>query len=537
MNMRWEIKSEKKVKNEEQVVEVLLANRGIKSSRQINEFLNPPLPQNYSLKKLGMNLGQVKLAEERVRQAVERGEEILIYGDYDADGICATAILWESVNALGAKVLPYIPDRFGDGYGLNAKSVKKLKGKHPGLSLIITVDNGIVAFEGAKIARSMGIDLIITDHHSAKEELPEACSIIHTTLISGSAVAWVFAQQLSPRDDHTELAAIGTISDQLPLDGFNRALVKHGLLSLSKTKRLGLLKLFATAGLLEKQIGSYEVNFMIAPRINASGRMADGMDALRLLCTKDGKRASTLANTLERLNGQRQDAVEQALSFSDGDYQESSIIVVWHDSFHEGIIGLIASRLTEKYYKPSIVISLGKNFAKASARSISGFNIIEAIRAHEELIVEGGGHEMAAGFTIKSREVGIFSEKINEYAKSKLQGNLFEKKLSIDLNLPFKFIGAKLYNMLSGFEPHGIGNPAPLFVTNDVNIVSQKLVGKNNDHLKLSVKKNGIIIDAMMFKKSDYIDKDKINIAYKLSENVWNGSRKIELVIRDAYYG
>lgn len=535
MSMRWETLNNNNADNLDALVSILLENRGIVTKEEKNEFLNPAPPEEFTPSSLGIKTAQLNKAVKRIQEAVKENEEIIIYGDYDADGICATAILWEALHSAGAKVTPYIPNRFIDGYGLSAKSVKKLKSIYPNIKLLITVDNGIVAYDGVDAANALGIDVIITDHHSTKEKMPSAHAILHTLETSGSGVAWLFSRKFSNQQNFVELAAIGTIADQLPLVGFNRSLAKHGLAMLSNTNRVGLRKLFITAGLLGKTIGTYEVNFLIAPRINASGRMADGMDALRLLCTTNFSRADKLAAGLHELNTNRQQAVDAALALAETSQlnSEASIIVLSDKKFHEGIIGLIASRLSEKYYRPAIVLSVKGKTAKASARSISGFSIIKAIREYEQYIIEGGGHEMAAGFSIKTNNISEFTLRINEYAKPLLMDEVLERKIKIDCILRFSLINQELYDKISALEPCGTGNPSPVFATQNVKIVSQKLVGASKNHLKLVLEKDDKKIDALMFNFPHTLTSGTVDIVYRLNENTWNGTTNIELTLKD----
>lgn len=293
-----------------------------------------------------------------------------------------------------------------------------------------------------------------------------------------------------------------------------------------------------TAGLLEKEIGTYEVGFMIAPRINASGRMASGMDALRLLCTRNPSRAEELALTLNKLNKERQDTVDAAVTFMEENLPKrlESVIVMANANYHEGVIGLIAGRIVEKHNRPAIVLSIREEVAKASARSVPGFNIIEAIRAQSEFIIEGGGHEMAAGFSIEIKNIKEFSQKINEYATPLLENNAHERLLTIDCELPFGQINPKVYNTLTQLEPYGVGNPAPIFATNNVKVVSQRLVGKANNHLKMVLEHDDKKVEAMIFNSHGKVGAESLNIAYRMSENTWNGKTNIELIIKDIKY-
>jgi single-stranded-DNA-specific exonuclease len=527
--MRWETLNKS---SDDDLLDVLLENRGMKTKKEKEEFLNPPKMETYFPQQLGIKRTQLKRAIQRVKKAVKEKEQIIVYGDYDADGVCATAIVWESLHNLGANALPFIPNRFKDGYGINTKSIENIKLQTPNVKLIITVDNGIVAYEALKKAKRLGIDVIVTDHHTY-EKKPETYAIIHTTKTSGSGVAWFFAKALDKKVD-LGLSAMGTIADQLPLVGFNRSIVKYGLEALNKTSRLGLRKLYATAGLIGKTIGTYEVNFMIAPRINASGRLAQGMDALRLLCTKSPEKAERLAVLLNGLNAERQAVVDSAVKLTEEKLSSSGggVVILSSAEYHEGVIGLIAGKLVEKSGRPAIVMSQKAEIAKASARSISGFNIIEAIRAHEELIVEGGGHEMAAGFTIEVEKIPLFTKKINSYAKALLTPELLKRKIKVDTELPFNRITEKVYNMLRHLEPYGIGNPTPVFVTRDVTVVSQKLVGSGK-HLKLVLGKDGSTRNGIFFNRDTKVSDDRIDVCYRLNENTWNGKSNIELIIKD----
>jgi len=528
--------------NGKDILDVLLENRGIVSKRQKKEFLNPMHPYDISPDEVGIDSKELEKAVKRIKLSIKKKEQVIVYGDYDADGVCATAIVWETLHALGSNAIPFIPDRFEDGYGINKKRVASIKKENKNTKLIITVDNGIVAHDAIKEAKRLGIDVIVCDHHTCDKK-PNAFAVIHTTKISGSAVAYFMAKCLKPeifkRDSFVELAAIGTISDQLPLFEVNRSIVKHGLYSLNKTKRIGLKKLMMVSGLLDKEIGTYEVGFLIAPRINASGRLASGMDSLRLLCTKNSKRAERLAITLNSLNMERQDVVESTMKEIEEKLSASlsNVVVLADEKYHEGVIGLIASKIVEKTNRPAIVLAIKGSLAKASARSIKGFNIIEAIRAHEEYIVGGGGHEMAAGFSIKTKKIKVFSEKINVYADNILNPEILKKEIKIDCELPFSYINDKVYNTTKLLEPHGVGNPSPLFVTKAVELVSQNFVGRSSKHLRLVLKKDGLVKEGICFNKDNKIKNKKVNICYRISQNFWNGRESVELIVKDIKYG
>jgi len=545
------------------IIDILLENRGITTRRKKEEFFNPVQPEKVPLKDLKIDPQEVSKTIKRIKKAKENGEKIIIYGDYDADGICATAILWESLYGLGFDVTPHIPDRFEEGYGLNADSIQNLKistfakasadKKNSKLGLIVTVDNGIVANEAVEEANKLGIDVIITDHHQPGKNLPKAYSIIHTDKISGSGVAWILSREIRKRfkiydsrikNSGLDLAAIGTIADQLPLLGPNRSFAKYGLEALNQTNRVGLLALMEKGRIQKGSIGTYEINYIIAPRINAMGRLEHGVESLRLLCTKNRLRAETLATLLNKTNLERQKIVDEVVVHARGQVSKDtlqSVLVLAHESYHEGVIGLAAAKLVEEFHRPSIVISKGKIYSKASARSIAGFNIIEAIRKLGGLIEGGGGHPMAAGFTIATEKISLFSQKIEEVANPLLTNEVLSKKLKIDLNLHFNRINNDLYGEIKKFEPTGIGNPTPVFVTEKANIYDVRCVGSDRSHLKLKLKEKEIIFDAIAFGMGEYYSKlspgKPMGVAYTIEEDLWNGNEKLQLKVRDFRYG
>ncbi|MFH1863453.1 MAG: single-stranded-DNA-specific exonuclease RecJ [bacterium] len=553
---KWEVLFKDKVPkkkdlNKEEIVKILLGNRGIKTKNEAEEFFNPTLPEKLTIVSLGINGEQVVKAILRIKKAFKTQEKVIVYGDYDADGITGTAILWETLYSLGLNVLPYIPERFSEGYGLNSESIKKLKEEDPGLGLIITVDHGIVAGKKVDIAKDLGIDVIITDHHEPGKVKPKAFATIHTTAVGGAAVAWIFSQEIKKKiktknqkkkaiNDGLDLAAIGTIADQLALIGPNRSIAKYGLEALRNTNRPGLLSLFMQAGIEKENIGPYEVGFLIAPRINATGRLNHAIDSLRLLCVKEKKRAQELSGYIGRTNTERQRIVDEVVIHARerlGSGVKDSVIILAHESYHEGVIGLAAAKLVEEFYQPAIVLSTKGDIAKASARSISGFNIIETIRKLDDLYIEGGGHPMAAGFSIETKHIEEFRVRINKIAKTLLTQEILSRKLRIDLELQFNQINQELVNALKSFEPTGLGNPAPIFMSKDINLVDARLVGQAGKHLKLKLKQDSVVFDAIAFGQGSIYPKltkeTKLDIVYNIEENIWNGNKSLQLKIKD----
>ena len=526
--MKWNILH---TKESGKIIDILLKNRGIKNKK---EFFEPVDPQKIKLKELGINDKSVKKAIDRLKEAKKKGEHAMIYGDYDADGICATAIMWEALHGYGLNVLPHIPDRFEEGYGLNADSILKLKTQDPKLKLIVTVDNGIVANKAVEEANRLGINVIIVDHHAKGDKKPATGYMFHSTAVCGSALAWFFARELGTGDG-LELAAIGTIADQMPLMGTNRSLVKFGLEKLNKTKRLGLKALINDSRV--EKVGTYEVNYVIAPRINAMGRLAHGLDSLRLLCTKRADKARELSRLLDRTNFERQGIVEKVVVRARREVTDQKIIVLAHESYHEGVIGLAAGKLVEEYYRPAIVFSKKDKVSKASARSVSGFNIIENIRKLSDLYLEGGGHPMAAGFSIETKNIELFAKKINEISESLLTDEILERKLKIDMEINFSDITWGLFESLLAFEPIGSGNPAPAFVTKRVEILDSRPVGRESKHLKLKLKQDEHVFDAIYFGGGEIYSTltpdSKADAVYTLADNTWNGRRSLQLRVRD----
>lgn len=451
--------------------------------------------------------------------------------------------MWEALHAIGLNVLPYIPERFSEGYGLNVESLKKLKADEPSLGLVITVDHGIVAGRKVDVARELGIDVIISDHHQKGKVAPKALATVYTDKISGSGISWIFSREIRKEfkvgniENGLELAAIGTIADQLPLLGPNRSIVKYGLKMLNETKRPGLLELFKESAIEKGNIGTYEVGFVIAPRINAMGRLEHAIDSLRLLCTSNLVKAGQIARHIGATNAQRQKIVEEVVIHARDKVSNEKVIVIANENYHEGVIGLAAARLVEEFYRPAIVLSKKGKISKASARSLPGFNIIEAIRQLEDLYIEGGGHPMAAGFSIETKKIGEFTKRINKIAKGLLTEEVLSRKLRIDMELQFGQINYRLLDKIKDFEPTGLGNPTPTFATTDVDVLNARTVGRDARHLKLKVKQNEQVFDSIYFGGGEIYSMlpsgTKIDVAYQLEDNTWNGMKSLQLKVRD----
>lgn len=549
---KWIVNSKLKGQNSklgvDEIIKVLLENRRIRTKKEREEFFDPTPPEKIELKESGIDEKSIKKGIKRILKAKKSREKVIIFGDYDADGITSSAILWEYLYGLGMDVIPYIPERFSEGYGIKIESIAKLKEKYPKLSLIITVDNGIVAFDAVEKANKLGIDIIIVDHHEKGEKYPKAYSVIHTTKLCGAGIAWIFIRELSKtiRDtgyvirDTLELAALGTVADQMPLVGVNRSFVKYGLDKLNNTRRIGLNALLDVSGVHKGDIGVYEINYMIAPRLNAMGRLEHAIDSLRLLCTKNRQRAFELAELLNRTNLRRQKVVDEVVIRAKDVVTKNKlerIIILEDESYHEGVIGLAASKLVDEFWRPAIVISKGAEISKGSARSISGFNIINAIRSAPGFILAGGGHEMAAGFSINTEDIPAFKKEMQKYAAEMIGDDILEKKIKIDLGIKFRVLSQLLVNKIKDMEPFGIGNPAPTFVTQNCEVEEVRRVGRSGNHLKFKLRSDGILFDAISFNNindiSDLVPGMKINVAYNLEENYWNGIITLQLKVKD----
>lgn len=520
--------------------QILLQNRQI-TDPEI--FFSPPELSQITLEDVEIDLEQVRIAKERLLQAIKKKEQILVFGDYDADGICATAIMWEALYSLGANALPFIPHREKHGYGLTWAAIEELS-ERPFPAVVITVDTGIVALEAVKELTNKGVEVIITDHHQPETTLPSALAIVHTPLISGSAVAWFMARELSEKATRQslDLAALATISDMMPLRGVNRSLVFHGLKAINQTKRLGLKTLLKVAKLDKKPVNAGTVGYALAPRINAMGRLSHGLDALRLLCTTSQSRAWQLAMLLDDTNSDRQQLTDDLLQLAKqqvSGQKKESLLIAHSADFHEGVIGLIAGKLAEWYAKPAIVISTSGANAKASARSVPGVNITELIRSARKLLLEVGGHPMAAGFGFEHKKLDELINHLREVARESIDQELLQQTLDIECFLPLALVDLALIKTINKFEPFGQANPQPLFALQDLQISEIQTVGSDNQHLKLTLvdAKDGAKITALGWGKGEAASNlavgNLISVVGRLEANQWQDRVSLQIIIKD----
>lgn len=545
---RWVISDSPTPDSVDAVVMALLSNRGFHTPVDAAPFLTPVTPMTLTASDVGIDESSLAAAVERIRRAIAKKESVIVYADYDADGVTAGAVMWEALYALGAKVMPYIPHRVEEGYGLSEKGIDSVIADY-GATLIVTVDHGISAATKVAYAKSLGVDVIVTDHHSKPEVVPDAVTV-HTTQLAGAGVAWFVAKTILGEEKRElaeellSIAAIGTIADMVPLTYANRRIASYGLAGMNATKRVGLAALFVDAGLEKGNIVASDVSHCMAPRLNAMGRLDHALDALRLLCTRNPVRAAELAGKLGFTNKERQkltmDMTGHASDIASRIVAggEAKLLFIADPGYNPGIIGLVAGRLVEEYYLPSIVLARGEDVCKASARSVAGFNIIDAIRNCSDLLVDFGGHPMAAGFTVKTENLAALEERLRDIAGQGLTADLLTRSLTVDMRLPYGLIGDDLLGRIADFAPYGLANPEPVFATEAVTLIDARPVGKDNKHLKIRVSGGtGKQFDAIGFglggRYADLRAGSPIDIAYTLDRNEWNGKSSLQLKLKD----
>ena len=534
------------------LVSSVLASRGITTPEEAAAFLERDRDLPYS----PFLMKDMDKAAQRVSRALAGGEKIAVFGDYDVDGITATVILVDYLLSRGGDVVHYIPRRIEDGYGLGKDAILSLHGQ--GVRLLVTVDCGITGVEEVAYANSLGMDVVVTDHHECKEELPPACAVVDPHRpdcgypfkhLAGCGVALklVLALGGESREEallsrYCTLAAIGTVADVMQMSGENRTIVSRGLASISRSDFIGLHALLHEAGLSDKTVTSVQIGFVLAPRINAAGRMgAADMAADLLLCT-DPHRAEHLARELCALNRERQ-AVEQEIysqaveQIEETPPQERSALVLASDTWHQGVVGIVASRLSEKYACPSFMIHLSGGTGKGSCRSWGGFNLFAALESCSDLLLGFGGHELAAGFTIDEANIPAFRERMNQYAAEYWVGKAPESVLEIDMELhqPGR-VTLQEVEALSALEPYGSGNARPLFCLMGATLLRTQNVGQNR-HLKLRLGKGSAQFDGIFFSTTSSAcgcaEGDRVDAAFYLQVNEFRGNRTMQLQMVD----
>jgi single-stranded-DNA-specific exonuclease len=539
------------------VVARLLCQRGLGDPEQASRFLNP------SIEHLNdpMALADMGKAVDRIMAAIERRERIAIHGDYDVDGVTSTVILRRALELLGGDVIHFIPERLRDGYGLQPASVERLHAD--GVALIISVDCGIRGADAARRARELGVDLIITDHHEPDAELPDALAVINPKRVdctypdkylAGVGVALKLVQALCRRTSREswlpgfiKLAAIGTLADVVPLVGENRVIAKVGLDLLSRgPHKVGLRALLEVSGLTGKTIDSYHIGFMLAPRVNAAGRMSTPDIAARLLLANDesmADEARALALQLDGENVRRQEEEAEILAAakkivqSDPQVGARSVLVVAGDGWHRGVIGIVASKLVDAFHRPAIVLSLEDGVAHGSCRSIPHFDMLAALEACASFFIRFGGHKQAAGLTMEASRVREFRSVINDRADQLLGPEQLMPRLRIDSDLGFRGITAQVAAGIASLAPFGAGNPKPVFAARRVEVIDGPRKLKER-HLKMSLRQDGRVFRAIAWRsaeKQDQISENRtaIDVAFSLEQNQYNGETYVELTLAD----
>lgn len=529
---------------------MLMNIRGLDDVAHLREFLGEgePLSDPFLLKDMDK-------AAARITRAVDNMEKIAVYGDYDADGVTSTAMLYSYLETRGADVIFYIPQREGEGYGMNIGAVEYLK--EQGVSLIVTVDNGISSVQEVARANELGIDVVVTDHHRPQEILPDAVAVVDAYRpddtspykhFSGVGIAFKLLMALEDGagdvedllEAYSDLAAIGTIGDIVPLTGENRTLIRAGLERLSQSDRPGVQALLENAGIAGKALTSTNVAFTLVPRINATGRMGAPERAVRLLISGYEEEAEVLSEEICADNEERRrvEAEIAEAAFADIEakgYMKDRVVVVDGENWHHGVIGIVASRVTERCGKPCMIISRGETEAKGSGRSIEGFSLFEAICACGDLLIKFGGHPMAAGITLKPENIEAFRKRINQYAAEHFP-QMPTQTVTLDCKLNPAALSVSMAQSLTQLEPFGNGNPQPVFGLFNMEFSNVTPVG-GGGHLRLTLEKNGAVITAMRFntkpEELPYHIGDKIDLAVQLEAREFRGQPSLTVIVRD----
>lgn len=532
------------------LVASILFNRGITGPAQVEPFLAADSRLSHDPELLPGMFHAIN----RIFHALLTGENICIYGDFDTDGITATALLCKGLSRLGVRPIPYIPHRLTEGYGLKLSALENLY--HQGVNLVITADCGITAIETVDKAKLLGLDIIITDHHMPLKELPGAVAIINPKIagssypfseLSGVGVAFKLLQALygnlgreEELVDFLDLVALGTVADMVPLLGENRYLVKKGLELLNKSPRLGITEMLAQAGLQGRSLDSQTISWVIAPRLNAAGRLDNAMPSYELLTTDSPEVARSIALWLQNKNMERQDLTAKALEIARAKVLErgsDSLLFAQGEEFPVGICGLVASRLTEDFYRPAVVVYTGEEIARGSCRSIPEFDIIEALDNFQALygsFIQYGGHTQAAGFTISTRDLPVLAGHLEGLAKERLSGVDLRPGIDIDAEVRLPDLGGDVFQTLERLQPFGQANPQPCFLSRGVEVIESRTMGKNEEHLKFKLKQGGTVWDAVAFNMvGDRPDTSNLDIVYNLEADRWNGNATLRLNLLD----
>lgn len=566
MKKKWKQKNDDEIKNTNElercrqidkkfstgmIVATILNDMHFKDDKEIEKFLKPKRTDFYD----PFFMPDMEKAVSRITKALKNNENITIFGDYDADGITSTTILKRFFHDINKECNVYIPNRLNEGYGLNKNAIKKLS--EDGTNLIITVDCGITAIEETKYAKELGIDIVITDHHEPGEEIPDAEAVVDCKRkdnkypfreLAGCGVAFKLTQALCKNLDlnenqalkYLDIACVGTISDVVPLVDENRVIVKLGMLLLKQTKNLGLKQIINNAHF--KEFNSMSVAFGITPRINACGRLGHQDEALELFTTDNQEKATELAKKVDEYNIQRQleekRIYDEAITLLQEETQKNGItncIVLGHENWNPGVIGIVSSRITEKFYKPSILVCFDKDIAKGSGRSIEGFDLHKALMECDKYLTNYGGHSLAAGLSLNTKDFEKFKNMINEYAEKNIKDEDLIPTINIDLKLEDSQLNIEDVEELKLLEPFGQSNEEPIFMITNLKVVSIKTLSEGK-HLKLYLK-NQNYLDAIGFNLGERANElkigDTIDIVGNLNINEFNNTKKVQMLLKD----
>ncbi|MCK4900721.1 MAG: single-stranded-DNA-specific exonuclease RecJ, partial [Anaerolineales bacterium] len=528
------------------ILRQILFNRGYATQEIANQYLEAKMPPGTD----ASNLLGVPEATERIQYAIKTQERIAVYGDYDADGVTATALLVSALSTMGADVIGYIPNRFDEGYGLNNEALDNLRSD--GTRLVITVDCGIRSPQETKHAQDIGLDMIISDHHHPDNELPQAVAVINPKQpqdtypekeLAGVGLAYKLISALmgnsSDAESYLDLVALGTVADLAPLVGENRALVRKGLEVLRKPHRQGVMALIGVSGLKPNKIKASDIGFVLGPRLNAAGRLESALAALDLLTSSDVYQAAELAQQLDNQNRERQQITSQIQKQAEQlvliDDPDALLLFAAHPDFNPGVVGLAASRLTELYYRPAIVAYRGEVLTRASCRSIKEFHITQALDQCADLLERHGGHAAAAGFTVKNENLPALINRLKVIANQELSQLDLRPTLTADVEIPLSDLKPEILDYLEWLQPTGYGNPQAHFVSRNLKVTRSRTVGKDNNHLKFTVTDGRITYDAIAFRQGHWegLLPSRIDLLYIFETNEYFDRISLQLNVRD----
>lgn len=552
MHKRWQIAplitqaAEESLHEFPPILRQILFNRGYATRDSAKNYLQAEMPPETDV----TNMLGIPEATERIEYAIKNQERIAIYGDYDADGVTATALLVNALKSVGADVTGYIPNRFEEGYGLNTDALDNLRSD--GTHLVITVDCGIRSPREAKHAQNIGLDLIISDHHHPDTELPQAVAVINPKQpddaypekeLAGVGLAYKMISALLGNDPGADafldLVALGTVADLAPLIGENRYLVRRGLEMMRKPHRQGVMALIGVSGLKPNKIKARDIGYVLGPRLNAAGRLESALAALNLLTSTDVYKAAELAQQLDNQNRERQQITkiiqERAEELALSDDPDALLLFAADPDFNPGVVGLAASRLTEQFYRPAIVAHQGEGYTRASCRSIREFHITNALDQCADLLVRHGGHAAAAGFTVKNENLLELVDRLKTIASKKLSQVDLRPTLSADVEIPLSDLKPDILEHLEGLQPTGYGNPQAHFVSRNLRVTRSRTVGRDNSHLKLTVTDGRITYDAIAFRQGHWYGllPSRIDLLYTFEINEYYDRVSLQLNVSD----